>query len=147
MILLVHARSLLGCSGPLFFLPISLFYFSLFCIYSDSSSFFQLHSLASASIVSVFYIRHGFSALVCSMLSLWAYVGNGLCGWLKKYLRNSSIEILGVFEDELTSSSCVTKSQHISECQCNNSRLNTSSGHSSKLCEQPQRIGYSLPSL
>ena len=69
-VLLVYARSLLGCSGPLFFLPISLFYFSLFCIYSDSSSFFQLHSLASASIVSVFYIRHGFSALVCSMLSL-----------------------------------------------------------------------------
>ena len=51
-----NMHTLLGCSGPIFFFPISLFSFSLFCIYSDCSSFFQLHSLASASIVSVFYI-------------------------------------------------------------------------------------------
>ena len=64
-----NMHTLLGCSGPIFFFPISLFSFSLFCIYSDSSSFFQLHSLTSASIVSVFY-RRGFSAHVSSMLSL-----------------------------------------------------------------------------
>ena len=64
-----NMHTLLGCSGPIFIFPISLFSFSLFCIYSDSSSFFQLHSLTSASIVSVFY-RRGFSAHVSSMLSL-----------------------------------------------------------------------------
>ena len=64
-----NMHTLLGCSGPIFFFLISLFSFSLFCIYSDSSSFFQLHSLTSASIVSVFY-RRGFSAHVSSMLSL-----------------------------------------------------------------------------
>ena len=47
----------------------NIFSFSLFCIYSDSSSFFHLHSLASASIVSVFYIDAVFLH-VSSMLSL-----------------------------------------------------------------------------
>ena len=64
-----NMHTLLGCSGPIFFFPISLFSFSLFCIYSDSSSLFQFHSLTSASIVSVFY-RRVFSAHVSSMLSL-----------------------------------------------------------------------------
>ena len=65
----MHTHTLLACSGPIFFLSIILFSFSLFCIFSDSSPFFQLHSLASASSVSVFY-RHLFSAHVSSMLSL-----------------------------------------------------------------------------
>ena len=64
-----NMHPLLGCSGQIFFFPISLFSFSLFCIYSDSSSFFQLHFLTSASIVSVFY-RRSFSAHVSSMLCL-----------------------------------------------------------------------------
>ena len=51
-----NMHTLLGCLGPIFFLPISLFSFSFFCIYYDSSSLFHLHYLASASIVSVFYI-------------------------------------------------------------------------------------------
>ena len=70
----VHDKNmptLLGCSGQIFFLPISLLSFSVFCIYSDSSSFFQLHSLASASIVSVFYIDVAFLCThVSSMLRL-----------------------------------------------------------------------------
>ena len=45
--------------------------FSIFSDYHSSSSFFQLLSLASASIVSVFYILEaGFSAHVSSMLTL-----------------------------------------------------------------------------
>ena len=64
-----NMHTLLASSGPIFILPNILFSFSLFCIFTDSSSFFQLHSLASASIVSVFY-RRGFSAQVSSMLSL-----------------------------------------------------------------------------
>ena len=64
----MHSR--LASLGPIFFLLIILFSFSLFCIFSDSSSsFFQLPSLASASIVSVFY-RRSFSAHVSSMSSL-----------------------------------------------------------------------------
>ena len=55
-----NMHTLPACSGPIFFLPISLFSVSLFCIYSDSSSLFHLHSLASASIVSVFYIDADF---------------------------------------------------------------------------------------
>ena len=43
-----NMHTLLACSGPIFFLP-------SFSIFSDSSSFFQLLSLASVSIVSVFY--------------------------------------------------------------------------------------------
>ena len=60
-----NMHTLLACSGPIFFLLIIL-YFS-----DSSSSFFQLLSLASASIVSVFYILDaGFSAHVSSMLTL-----------------------------------------------------------------------------
>ena len=51
----VHDKNMHTVQAQYFF-PISLFSFSLFCIYSDSSFFFQLHSLASASIVSIFYI-------------------------------------------------------------------------------------------
>ena len=52
-----NMHTLLACNtGPIFFLPIILFSFSVFCIFSDTfSSFFQLPALASASIVSVLY--------------------------------------------------------------------------------------------
>ena len=55
-----NMHTLLVCSRPIFFLPIIPFSFSLFCIFSDNSSFFQLPSLASASIVPVFYIDAAF---------------------------------------------------------------------------------------
>ena len=47
---------------------------------------------------------------------------------------HSSIKVFSVFEDELTSSGGVPKSQHISECQYNNPGLIlVLSSHSSKL--------------
>ena len=70
----MQTHSLLSWPGPIFFLPIILFSYSIFTIFSDSySSFFQLLYLASANIVSALYIyklyRHGFSA-VSTMLNL-----------------------------------------------------------------------------
>ena len=50
-----NMHTLLACSGPIFFLLIILYFFS-----DSSSSFFQFLSLASASIVYVFYILEAY---------------------------------------------------------------------------------------
>ena len=59
---------------------------------------------------------------------------------------NSSIKVFSVFEDELTSSGGVPKSQHISECQYNNPRLIlVLSSHSSKLWNNHNELDTVCP--
>ena len=72
-----NMHTLLACSGPIFFLPIILFSFSLICIFLIAF----LLSLASASIVSVLYTvvpvmnGHPLDQAKVSVHDMWPLVG------------------------------------------------------------------------
>ena len=73
-------------------------------------------------------------------------VGQKRTVWLTQEVSKELIYRGPWFEDELTSSSCVPKSQHISECQYNNSRL-TQVVATHQNCVNDHNEWDSLPSL